>query len=139
MLCARLLQASGYTLQRQAARSQDIGLAPIFSSHFCKLGNASPKAPHIHRPRQRNPFAGRRGGQLYSWVGPLLGGGYTVEIAAGLRHNVTTKTSAPIACWAARTTARWCWCASTPASPPMPMRTPCTRSWARPFCRIWAR
>lgn len=49
MLCARLLQASGYTLQRQAARSQDIGVDFTFADSSGDTWVAEVK--HYSRPR----------------------------------------------------------------------------------------
>ena len=49
MLCARLLQASGYSLQRQAARSQDIGVDFTFTDPDGKTWVAEVK--HFIRPR----------------------------------------------------------------------------------------
>lgn len=49
MLCARLLQASGYTLQRQSARSQDIGVDFTFTDPSGKTWVAEVK--HFTRPR----------------------------------------------------------------------------------------
>ena len=49
MLCARLLQASGYTLQRQGARSQDIGVDFTFTDSSGETWVAEVK--HFTRPR----------------------------------------------------------------------------------------
>jgi hypothetical protein len=49
MLCARLLQASGYTLQRQVARSQDIGVDFTFTDPAGETWVAEVK--HFTRPR----------------------------------------------------------------------------------------
>lgn len=49
MLCARLLQASGYTLQRQGARSQDIGVDFTFTDPSGETWVAEVK--HFTRPR----------------------------------------------------------------------------------------
>lgn len=49
MLCARLLQASGYTLQRQGARTQDIGVDFTFSDPAGETWVAEVK--HFTRPR----------------------------------------------------------------------------------------
>jgi len=49
MLCARLLQAAGYTLQRQAARTQDIGVDFTFTDPVGETWVAEVK--HFTRPR----------------------------------------------------------------------------------------
>jgi hypothetical protein len=49
MLCARLLQASGYTLQRQGAQSRDIGVDFTFNDPSGKTWVA--KVKHLPRPR----------------------------------------------------------------------------------------
>jgi Restriction endonuclease len=49
MLCARLLQASGHTLQKQGARSQDIGVDFTFTDPVGKTWVAEVK--HFKRPR----------------------------------------------------------------------------------------
>lgn len=49
MLCARLLQASGFTLQRQGARSQDIGVDFTFTDSSGEIWVAEVK--HFTRPR----------------------------------------------------------------------------------------
>lgn len=49
MLCARLLQAAGYTIQRQAAKSQDIGVDFTFTDPAGSTWVAEVR--HFTRPR----------------------------------------------------------------------------------------
>ena len=64
MLCARLLQASGYTLQRQPARSQDIG---INFSFVDQDGNTwVTEVKHFSRPRTGTTVLRRASVQLHA-------------------------------------------------------------------------
>jgi len=64
MLCARLLQASGYTLQRQGARSQDIGVDFTFTDPSGETWVAEVK--HITPPRTGTPVLRYAAAQLNS-------------------------------------------------------------------------
>lgn len=64
MLCARLLRADGYTLQRQEARSQDIGVDFTFSD---QLGNTwVAEVKHLQRPRMATSVLRQSAGQLHA-------------------------------------------------------------------------
>lgn len=64
MLCARLLRAGGYTLQRQEAKSQDIGVDFTFSDPSGHTWVAEVK--HYQRPRIGTSVLRQAAGQLNS-------------------------------------------------------------------------